>query len=271
MDAEKVSNALRDRLARANPGDIVLAEPGTYYGPFEIPRGVSLKTTGDGSVKLVYDKPGFVVKMHSYDDPPTSIQDVEIESDASVAIMLVGDKDVVLNNLDVTCYKGFGLAAQDVASASLTNLRLSGHIDQADSVSYPIDPNTLPAVGMAFSSARNVQMSGVDVSGFAGFGAILNDTTGSWASSLIEDNIGVGVFLDGSDMTMNEVDIAHVENCKLISCSASNQVFALSATGGSSLTSSNLRIEENEGIGLLTRKIHDVSSRTFGREMSDRI
>ena len=249
-DVEKVALTLQERLAKAMPGDIVEADPGTYYGPFTIPIGVTLKSTDAGGVRLVYDKPGYVVKMESYASPPTAIEDISIESKASVAVMLVGDKCASLKQIGIKCYKGFGLAGENLSEISMNTVSLSGQIANLNSISYPIDPNVYPAIGMVFSSVADVQLEEVDITGFAGFAAIMNDTSGSWASSEIADNIGVGILLDGGNVIMNDLDIIRVENCKLSSCTFSNQVYALAAVGGNNLTSSNLGITNNGGIGL---------------------
>ena len=249
-DAEIIAKTLQERLADALPGDIIEAEPGTYPGPFEIPEGVTLKATAAGGVRLVFDETGYVVKMHSYDSPPTSLQDIDIESKASVAIMMVGNNDVMLKNIEVKCFKGFGLAAENLSGISMDTVDLVGRIDQTNSISYPIDPKVYPAIGVIFSSVADVQMQGVDISGFAGFGAIMNATSGSWASSKIADNIGVGVLLDGGNVVLNNMDISRIENCKQLNCSSSNEVYALATVGGNVLTSTNLNIIDNGGIGL---------------------
>ena len=247
---EKIATSLEDRLRNAIAGDIVEAENGTYYGSFLIPAGVTLKAKENGKVLLVYDEAGFVVKMETGGDIPTKLLGVAIESQADVALMLVGAGEAEIKDSSIVCYRSFGLLADSLSSLTLNNLDLQAQVSDLSALSYPIDPALYPAIGLITSGIGNFTAEALTVSSFAGFAAIFSETSGQWLEGAVMDSIGVGILVEKGSMQFNGISISNIKNCINTTCSMLNQVYGLAAVNGAALITDGLIISDNDGIGL---------------------
>lgn len=249
-DSQTIAESLADRLANALPGDIVEAEPGVYDGPFTVPPGVTLTAKEPGTVSIVGEDEGFVIKLESYDDPPTELSNIDISSLTDVGIVVGGNQAAKVKDVKVTTASGMAFVGEGLDELTLESVELVGKRDSRYDIEYPIDPAILPAAGLVLSGVSSLDLKEVDISGFSGFAAILDESQGSWSGGTMQDNVGLGLFQQGGEMLLDDLSIVTTSNCFALGCAVQNQVYGLAVTGGGILRSSGLSVSDNDGIGM---------------------
>jgi len=243
---------LASALAAAEPGAELTAPSCELTEGITVPAGVTLRGPSDGAVTITTAS-GAALTVETRGGSTTIVEGLTLSSSGSVAILLLGDGDVELRDLQVDASAGFGLVGEGLTRVVAESITISGSIGDVRAVRYPIDPDLFPAIGVALSEIADASLENVDVSGFVGFGAVLSNVDGGWSDSALSDNLGVGALVQGGELSLTEVIVSGTANCPHVSCAASNQVFALavaqSSSGPTRLDTFGLELRENAGIG----------------------
>ncbi len=107
---------------------------------------------------------------------------------------------------------------------------------------------TLTAIeGLALRNVADAVLTGVDVSGFARIGVTVVGSTVRWTAGSIEEQIGVGAWVGGSDVDMSAISVSRT----LESPWRVDPGVGLYAGGASSLSTTDLVLEANTRYGIL--------------------
>ena len=269
---------LLNTLDTASPGDSYSVSSCALVGQISVPPGVTL--IGDASgvrSQITLSAHGEALTVNSLAGLTTNVSGFDVYSEASVATLLMGDGEISLSNMDILSRSGFGLIADGLSSLTASNLQFTGLIEDPSAIQYPINPRDFPAIGVAAFNVHSLLFDDVNISGFSGFGSVISQVNGTWGNSLIDENLGVGLLLNGGTMNIENTTISNTDNCPHISCALNNQVFALAVTSPDNLEaidpggilgtetilySSGLTLSDNGGIAYFqdgdgTVSVHD--------------
>ncbi len=104
-------------------------------------------------------------------------------------------------------------------------------------------------VALGLSKVADAQISGMQIHGFAGNGAVVSDSSGLWAGGAITDTIGVGLIIAGGSFRLEDVDVRGTDNCKALECPHNNEPYGVAALSGSFVESVGVTLVENGGPG----------------------
>src|SRR5687768_2967311 len=129
-DAVCDAGDLADRLAGAEPGDVVRVGECRINGMFVVPAGVTLRGTGIGSSFLAGAE-GPVVRLES-GTPETALERITVESSARFGVLAVGSGAAAVRDVAVRATRGIAIAAVDVADLELTSVSADGPVTMAN-------------------------------------------------------------------------------------------------------------------------------------------
>lgn len=246
-------------LGAASAGDTVQAKACTYTGSFTVPPGVTL--AGEPGAVLRADD-GVVVTLEPSTDPatPTTLASIAIEADGRVGVLSRGAGSVTLRGVTMTASRGYGVAIEAATTVVLEDVTLTGPVtpdNEADDAFLTPDPETMATFGLILLAPETVEMTRVEVIGFAEFGVAVLDQTAdgtaavarpsiAWISGAARQTLGTGVYVAGSDAYITDVEVMSTFR-GLRGTPAYGGVF----TDGSAVTTMRLLVCENDGFGLL--------------------
>ena len=253
------ASALMAELAAASSGDTVQVGQCALTGSFTVPPGVTLSGAA-GSVLRADD--GVVVKLEPSPDPatPTTLSSVTIEADGRVGVLSRGAGAVSVRGVTMMASRGYGIAIESATTATLEDVTLTGPVtadNSADDVFLTADPATMATFGVILLAAGTVEMTRVEVIGFAEFGVAALDQTAdgmppavrpslAWSVGGARETLGTGLYVAGSDVALLDVELMSTFR-GLRGTAAYGAVFA----GESAVTSMRLVVCDNDGFGLL--------------------
>ncbi len=242
--------ALQEALAQAAPGDIVVVARGPVEGAIVVPVGVTVRAEPDAPVTVRGPGPGAAVHVLTRAGQETVVEGLEIDSRGGAGLLVTGGGVARLERLTIRCRRGFCLAAEGLERLVLREVTLLGLVDNELALRMPIPVAEEPAVGAALVSVAGLEASNVRVAGFAGLGGLLLDVVGQWSGGRVEDNIGVGLMVEGGRLDLEEVAVEGTHNCKHASCPLGSYVFGMALLPGADVTSRGLVVGSTGGIGL---------------------
>jgi hypothetical protein len=105
---------------------------------------------------------------------------------------------------------------------------------------------TLTAVYGIFLERTPATLTGVDVGGFASFGAVFRGAPVTWTGGAVSDNLGVGVRAIESEMELTDVSVSGtLEGLR------GTPAYAIAATDATDVTTTGLLLADNERYGLV--------------------
>ena len=248
----ETSEQLREALEGAASGDVIeLASGATFVGSFSVPGGVTVD--GNGAVLEGLSNPlggpKAVVILTGGADQATRLTDVTVVNNAG-GVVAVGGGEVAIDRVTVDVSAGFGIAAEGVEALSLSELTLRGPVteEMLSSIGDEVDPSELPIAGLMVSNVE-LSASELDISGFAGFGAIVYQSAGTLSASRIGQCLGVGLLVEASQLEVASTRVEESYSGRRVG----STIFAtgVAVTGGSAMTSEGLTIDGVQGVGLL--------------------
>lgn len=247
---DKVSSAsaLREALAGAEPGDVVHVEAGRYEGSFVVPAGVTLEGSGKGATVLVVagEDPALVLQPGT---PGSAATDLTIESSgpSGAAVLAHGAGDAALRRVNVEASVGVAVAAEDLDRLILDEVTLSGPVDAAN-VGEFTSAGVLDSgyAGLATSRVAAVEITALDVRGFAQFGAVFAHSGVSWTGGTACGTLGVGIMFAGGSGTLDGVTI-----CDVFAGLRIYWASGLVIAAGADVTTTDVTITRVEGVGVL--------------------
>ncbi len=206
--AVQSSAALTSALGSAAPGDTIHLAAGTFVGSFSLPAGVTLVGSGPATVlqNTATDGPTLVV-VASAGAPPTTVDHLNVVSNATAAIATGGGGEADINNVQVDATRGIGIGAQDLAVLKMSNVTLTGPVmpSIATSVLASPTPDMTATHGIILLRVASATLSNVQASGFELFGAQIIDSTTTWDGGGTSDNAGVGVMIYGGTAMLHSL------------------------------------------------------------------
>lgn len=250
-DAITTSEQLEEALSRAKPGDVIHVEPGRFEGSFVVPGGVTVEGSGKGATILVAtgSDPTLVLVPGT---PAAAATDLTVELPASAntgaAVLAHGKGQAALRRVNVIAAEGVGVAAEDLDRLILQEVAINGVITEANATSYPTTVNVLEVsyAGLVTSRVTNVEMSDVDLNGFAEFGALFVKSDVTWNGGTSTGHLAVGVMVHDGSANLSGVTIAEIyQGFRLI------WGYGLVIAAGAKVTTTGLRVREVSGVGIL--------------------
>lgn len=241
-------------LSEAQPGDVVQLAAnmsgGVPLGPLTVPAGVTLE--GDPSLVIATNGPGAVVIAQTDAEVgfPTVVRNLTLRPKRGVGLLVLGNGSFVGSGLTITVDAGIGVVAEGPKQFSLRDSQIRGAegLDILRKERFPVVAINRPIIGLALSKLGNLQLHDVTVEHFIGVGALLLQSNGRWEGGRIGEQVGVGLFVHGGALAAENLSIdRNAASSSLLPALTSFGVIA----AGAQLTSQNLRIYQNDGLGLV--------------------
>ncbi len=239
------SAAVSAALAAAGPGDVVSLGACRVTGPFTVPASVRLRGAGVASSVVVAPADGVALTLvPGAAATPTQLQAITIESAGRAAVVIKGAGAAGLDSVNIAMTKGVGVAT-DQSTVTLQDVNITGDIEPADALTLPLlpDPASYPAHGLV-AIGGDLTLRRFSASKLAATGVSFSASTASWAGGSACDNAGIGVRADGGTLLLTDVTA-----CRTLQ-SGLNPVFGMLFTGGVVVTSSGVKLMDNERFGI---------------------
>lgn len=236
--------ALEAALLEATVGDVVEVGSCEVRGDFVVPPGVRLEGQGADRTSLVGVSGGAALTLVPGDDR-TSLAHLAIESDGCAAVLASGAGAVAIEDVVVRVRGGVGLALERGVDAEVTGTSVEGPVTPENAERIAPDRPGAATVGL-FAADALLALEGVDVHGFAAAGAVLLASQTSWEGGLVDENLGLGLLVQGGDARLASLEIAHTLRGSLLA-----PAFGAVLNGGATVSSQALTIRDGEGPGLL--------------------
>lgn len=236
-------------LAAALPGDTVEVGSCAVTGAFIVPAGVTLAGAGATRTRLIATTDGVAVTL-TPGSQAAAIQDLTIETDGLAAIVATGDGTgaVTIARVTVEATRGIGVGLQDLASATISDLSLSGPVVAESADMLPPDPmpSQTATHGLVLVRVAGGSLANVMAVGFADFGVLIVDSTTDWAGGGATDNLGTNMMVYGGTATLTDLDLSRsLQGTRLIP--PYGGVFA----SGADVTTERLRVDGGDRYGIL--------------------
>jgi hypothetical protein len=248
-------------LSEARPGETVVIDECTAEGTLVVPPEVRLQGSGPGRSFIVAraGQPAVVLTPGASAD--TEVSGVTITSEGTAAIQALGEGRVRVSDVDVEAARGVGIGLEDITSAHLDRVTLSGPIRDPSGVIPPqgATPDQTATHGVVAVDVREISLSNVNADGFAGYGALLVRSEATWSGGGTSMNQGVGVMVVGGTAALTDLELCGTlrgENA----FPASGGVFVseetvtedpAQQTAGAAVTLTNVTACDNEGAGVI--------------------
>lgn len=237
---------LRAALANASAGDEVHVGACRVEGPLEVPEGVTLSGEGIGQTTLFGPDDDVTVEVTT-GGAPAIVRDLSIEPTID-GIWLREAGTARIERVEITATKGIAIGVDGLTRVELASVSLRGPItaDNADDLTSPPVATETATVGLLAVETGAVQLDDVDITGFAGWGAMLVNCGTTWTGGTVSENLQIGVHVQGGHATLEDVEIGStLQGVQLLPS------LALVGSGGTTLDSTGLELHDNENIGLL--------------------
>lgn len=241
------AECLTASLAEATAGTRIELTEGTFTGSFVVRAGVTVTGAGAG-VSIIdsngYD-PGLVIQTGT---SVTTIENLGITAGPKGGIFANGGGDLTLNEVAVSAVGGVGFRAEGLSSLSIKALELSGNVaaSQFGTITLNPDPNDFAVAGLVIRSTGNAALDDITATGFAAYGALIEDTPTTWNDGEVHGVVGTGIYISGSvEATFTGVNVHDVAD------GATPFGYGIVATGGVHLVTDGLSAKDNRVAGVL--------------------
>jgi hypothetical protein len=214
---------LEATLRAASAGDVVEAGACRFETSLRVPAGVTLR--GQGSGRTIVAGTG-----------------------ADSAILL--EDGAVLEAIGVEVTLGRGVSASD-ARVTLRDVVIRGPVDAAGAAALGPAPTPTETAthGLVITGGGRadapVELSGVDVRGFARFGALFVDSHVAWDGGAASESLGTGIMASGGSLTAADLEVCSIWR------GSSPFGYGIVSRGGASVETDRLVLCDNEGAGAL--------------------
>jgi hypothetical protein len=255
-DADELSAA----LAVAIPGDVVEVGACEVTGAFTVPAAVTLRgASPTGSVIRVSEGQRGLTLITAV-GMPTEVESLRVASEGCAAIVADGPGAAILTDLRIDAARGVGVAAQDLASFTLTRVDVAGPIGDEVPLSVPMPPYTCasadPAThGIVVVRTEALQLTEVTTQGFAAYGALLFETDARWTGGGAENNVGTGLQVWGGDAMLQDLRLCRARQGVLVV-----ESYAGLFSEGARIQSTGITVCDSETFGLMhdgVTAVHD--------------
>lgn len=238
--------ALQEALESATSGQTIRVGSCSITGAFVIPEGVTLAGVDQASSTVIAESDEPALRLLP-GDAPTRVEDLSVSSDERIAVLTMGPGRAELSRVDVEATRGIAFGAEALTELTLDTVDLSGPISDANatSVSPSATFEDTAIIGALIASVDSATMTQVTASGFASFGVIAVETDILWQGGGAPRNLGSGVAIYGGSAELQGLSLGETFQGLLPLTIAG--VFAAGAT----LESSDLIVNDSEGLGLL--------------------
>jgi hypothetical protein len=239
--------ALEAALSGAAEGDTVRIGACRVTASVTVPAGVTLEGEGVGESVLVGPEGEIPLTVQPAAEG-TFVRNLRVESDGPAGVLLEGAGSVALEHVEIVASRGIGLGAEGLDELALTNVSLRGPVDaeSASRILSPVSPEEIATHGLVIVGVGAARLDDVDSSGYAQFGALVVDSTITWAGGGAPANLGTGLMTWGGAATLTSLDLSGTfQGLQLVP--AYGGVFA----GGADVDTTSLRVSDSEGYGLL--------------------
>lgn len=244
---------LHRALAEAGPGDMIELEAGTFEGSFTLPAGVTLHGAGPDQTVLRFAGDGPVLVAEVGETGASRVADLAVEGVAGGGVLAEGacaggDGVLELEHLAVSVQAGLGIGVWNACALRATDVTVTGNVDEQNkSGIVPAPDDTLFAVaGLALVQVGDARLTRVELSGAAAYGAVLYETPTAWSGGEVHHLVGTGIQADGPvDVSLQDLAVHHVWQ------GATPYGYGIVASREVNLTTENVSLEDNEGLGLL--------------------
>lgn len=237
--------ALSEALRAATAGDVVEIGACRIEGEFEVPGGVTLEGAGPAATSLV-GRDGAVLSLSG--NGATVVRDLTVESDGRVGIRSAGPDEILLEGVDVDASRGVGIGIDGTPMVTLRAVHLRGPVspENADELASDVDPTVSATHGLVLLDVGDATLEDVTATGFASYGALLVGSTARWNAGALDQNLGIGLCVDGGTVTVDALSIAGT-----LQGSRLRPSYSTLLTGGSAVDSSGLTIRDSAAYGMV--------------------
>lgn len=247
LEACADGQAMVDKIAGAQKGDVIKLDVCTIQGPLVIPPGVTVQGAGKGLSRITTKAGTFAIHMLP-GEPAARLSDVSVISSGTAAIAAKGAGAIELVNVEVDLTRGVGIAVEALSSLSMKEVSISGPVTPRSARAFPANvlPKEAATHGLVVLDVPSVTIEATTVMGFADYGAIFVDSNLDWSKGGSFATLGTGLYVSGGAAKLDALSLcgAFSGNRKL---PAYNGVFAK----GAAVTSTKLQVCDSEGMGLL--------------------
>lgn len=204
------ASALDARLGTAGPGDSVrLCAGARIRGTFRLPGGVSLLGSADAILEA---EGGAALRVEpSAGGPPTQVHGLAFrvgpaEDWTPSAVVVQGQGEAVLRDLDIALDAGVGVLAIDTGALRMEGITVRGSGAGSSTATGLSGQSPVAGVWLAGDTAcAGAALDGVRVSGVAGVGIVAQRACpGRWSDIAVADVVGNGIVLAGGELV--EID-----------------------------------------------------------------
>lgn len=255
---------LQAALEGAGAGDTVRIGTCRVTASITVPAGVTLEGAGVGESILVGAQ-GEIPLTVEPAAAGTFVRNLRVESNGPAGIVVEGAGAATIEHVEIASSRGIGLGVEGLDALTLTNVSLRGPVDAANASSYlpPVSAEEVATHGLVLVGVGTATLADVESSGYAQFGALIVDSTITWAGGGTPANLGTGLMTWGGAATLTSLDLSGTfQGLQLVP--AYGGVFA----GGADVDTTSLRVSDGEGYGLLhseaTARHIDLTARNNG-------
>jgi hypothetical protein len=248
-------------LQSAHAGDTVFIGACTAAVTLTVPPGVTLTGELPGP-SILQTASGAPVIMAGAGQGSVHLTDLTIETSGRAGIVSTQGAELIVEHVAIHATRGIGLGVEGSPSVRLDSVELTGPVTEQNADSMGSVTSTESAThGVVLIRVSSGQLSSVNVSGFASYGALFVGSDVTWTNGGASNNLGVGLSVEGGHASLQEIDLHQtLQGFRLLT--AFNGVFSSSAA----IESSNLHVTSGQGYGLF----HDTgSARHIGLDAHD--
>ena len=247
--------ALAAALEGAASGDEVRLGACHIVGDFVVPAGVSLVGAGVDQSVIESDSRAAVWVIGDIGMP--TISDLSIVSNGAAGLVVAGDGgagSVSLERIDIEVHRGVGIGVEQLGSISLQDVVTHGPItaDNVDSLPENPSPTDTATHGIVMREVDDAQLTDVESTGFALFGAMAVDSSVTWRGGGVPGNHGTALLVEGGSATLETLDLCGTLKGELRGYNVYGAVFS----DGAAVESDGLEVCDTDGFGIL----HHASS-----------
>jgi hypothetical protein len=216
-------------------------------GAIEVPAGATLKGMGADRSVIAGDGAHAAVLVRA-DQGTTVVSGFKILSKGPAGLVARGSGSVRIEGVTVEATAGVALGAENLGKVEMATVSVSGPVTMANasSVSNQVTPADNATHGLVLVNVSEADLSDVKASGFASVGALFAGSTVSWSRGGSSDNLGLGVQVEGGKVTLDSLSV-----CRTLQGVLLLPAFGLAVTGGAEVSTTALKVCENQGFGLL--------------------
>lgn len=238
---------LADNLRNAESGTEVLVDACTVVGSFAVRAGVTLRGQGVGLSRIQSEDgaPALVVETSSR--ATSRLVGLTVAPAGCAGVVIEGGGSASVEDVEVLSALGVGLLADGTGSLSLTRVSLGGPVtvENVGTLGPEPSPDETATFGLVLLQVASASLESVEVAGFALAGALIVESDLGLRGCSLSDNSQLGLFVVGGRAALDDVDLSRTfAGMTLIPVVAG--LFA----GGADVSSTDLIVEDNQGLGL---------------------